>query len=69
MVNRSPRRVRPTHHEAERCAGRILHSHFVRDSKGGLGGLRQLAKVPGAQDALRFMALVSKQLRQRKGNV
>lgn len=28
--------------------------------KGGLGGLWQLAKVPSTQDALRFMALVSK---------
>ena len=33
--------------------------------KGGLGGLWQLAKDPGTQDALRFMALVSRQLRQR----
>lgn len=33
--------------------------------KGGLGGLWQLAKDPGTQDALRFMALVSKQLRKR----
>ena len=33
--------------------------------KGGLMGLLQLAKDPGTQDALRFMALVSKQLRKR----
>ena len=33
--------------------------------KGGLGGLWQLAKDPGTQDALRFMALVSRQLRKR----
>jgi uncharacterized protein YjgD (DUF1641 family) len=34
--------------------------------KGGIGGLWQLVKDPGTQDALRFMALVSKQLRNRK---
>jgi uncharacterized protein YjgD (DUF1641 family) len=34
--------------------------------KGGIGGLWQLAKDPGTQDALRFMALVSKQLRKRQ---
>lgn len=34
--------------------------------KGGIGGLWQLAKNPGTQDALRFMALVSKQLRKRQ---
>jgi uncharacterized protein YjgD (DUF1641 family) len=33
--------------------------------KGGFGGLWQLAKDPGTQDALRFMALVSRQLRKR----
>lgn len=35
--------------------------------KGGIGGLWQLAKDPGTQDALRFLGLVSKQLRTRKG--
>ena len=34
--------------------------------KGGLAGLWQLAKDPGTQDALRFMALVSWQLRKRR---
>lgn len=34
--------------------------------KGGIGGLWQLATDPGTQDALRFMALVSKQLRKRQ---
>jgi len=33
--------------------------------KGGIGGLWQMAKDPGTQDALRFMGLVSKQLRKR----
>ena len=33
--------------------------------KGGLGGLWQLAKDPGTQDALRFISLVSRQLRKR----
>lgn len=33
--------------------------------KGGIGGLWQMAKDPGMQDALHFMALVSKQLRKR----
>jgi len=33
--------------------------------RGGLMGLLQLARDPGTQDALRFMALVSKQLRKR----
>ena len=33
--------------------------------RGGLGGLWQLAKDPGTQDALRFIALVSKRLRKR----
>ena len=33
--------------------------------KGGLGGLWQIATDPGTQDALRFMALVSKRLRKR----
>ena len=33
--------------------------------KGGILGLLQLAKDPGTQDALRFMALVSRQLRKR----
>jgi len=32
--------------------------------RGGLGGLWQIAKDPGTQDALRFMALVSKRLRK-----
>ena len=32
--------------------------------KGGVGGLWQIAKDPGTQDALRFMALVSKRLRK-----
>ncbi|MHB8622567.1 MAG: helical membrane plugin domain-containing protein [Sulfuricaulis sp.] len=34
--------------------------------KGGIGGLWQLAKDPNTQDALRFMSLVSKQLRKRQ---
>lgn len=33
--------------------------------KGGLGGLWQLIKDPGTQDALRFMAMVSWKLRKR----
>ena len=33
--------------------------------KGGFGGLWQLVTDPGTQDALRFMALVSRQLRKR----
>ena len=32
--------------------------------RGGWGGLIQIAKDPGTQDALRFMALVSKRLRK-----
>ena len=36
--------------------------------RGGLGGLWQIAKDPGTQDALRFMALVSKRLRKPGGS-
>lgn len=32
--------------------------------RGGLGGLWRIAKDPGTQDALRYMALVSRQLRK-----
>jgi len=35
---------------------------------GGIGGLWQLAKDPGTQDAVRFMGLVSKQLRNRRSD-
>lgn len=37
--------------------------------RGGLGGLWQIATDPGTQDALRFMALVSRQLRKPKSGV
>jgi uncharacterized protein YjgD (DUF1641 family) len=33
--------------------------------QGGLGGLWQLARDPGTQDALRFLALMSRKLRKR----
>jgi uncharacterized protein YjgD (DUF1641 family) len=36
--------------------------------KGGLGGLWQLVKDPGTQDALRIMALVSWKLRERRSD-
>jgi len=36
--------------------------------KGGLGGLWQLAKDPGTQDALRLMALVSWKMRKRSSD-
>ncbi|MGH8736213.1 MAG: hypothetical protein ACREU5_03690 [Burkholderiales bacterium] len=36
--------------------------------KGGLSGVWQLAKDPGTQDALRFMALVSWKLRKQKSS-
>ena len=36
--------------------------------RGGLGGLWQIAKDPGTQDALRFVALVSKRLRKPGGS-
>ncbi len=50
------------------CAAKSQVSELPA-TKGGIGGLWQLAKDPGTQEALRFMALVSKQLRKRQGSV
>jgi len=46
------------------CAART-EAAALPAPKGGLGGLWELAKDPGTQDALRFAALVSRQLRKR----
>ena len=46
------------------CAART-EAAALPAPKGGFGGLWQLAKDPGTQDALRFLALVSRQLRKR----
>ena len=46
------------------CAAKA-EAATLAPSKGGLAGLWQMAKDPDTQDALRFMALVSKHLRQR----
>ncbi|BAU49754.1 hypothetical protein SVA_3206 [Sulfurifustis variabilis] len=46
------------------CAART-EAAALPAPKGGLGGLWQLAKDPGTQGALRFVALVSRQSRKR----
>jgi len=50
---------------AEAACAAKTEAAALPPARGGLGGLLQMAKDPGTQDALRFMGLVSKQLRKR----
>ena len=51
--------------EEVQCAMRHDRRGRIRVQRRGFGGLWQLVTDPGTQDALRFMALVSRQLRKR----